>query len=261
MVAQPQTRESVPAPVPDPAEGRRAKRRRELHQRVLDTAAELFSRDGYDATTVERIAAEADIVPATFFNHFPSKEDVLREVGQEVFVRFHRLVEEQLAREVTTVERLRGFAARSGELVHRAPDMTRRVLMAVLRSSRPGESGAELAALEADFAALLRRGCEAGDLPADLDVPLVSEILVSAIIGAMSHWINDSSYPLQRRLGEILSLLAARLLDAAAGGATTTAATTKRNRSPRSSGNKTAATPAARNRNPRTRPSGPKERP
>ena len=260
MVAQPKIREAVPMTATDPAEGRRAKRRRELHQRVLDTAAELFSRDGYEATTVERIAAEADIVPATFFNHFPSKEDVLREVGQEVFVRFHRLVEEQLAREVTTVERLHGFAARSGELVHRAPDMTRRVLMAVLRSSRPGESGAELAAMEADFAALLRRGCEAGDLPADLDVTLVSEILVSAIIGAMSHWINDSSYPLQRRLGEILSLLATGLLETTAGGATT-AVTTKRNFAARASGTKTAATPAARNRNTRTRPSGPKERP
>ena len=139
--------------------------------------------------------------------------------------------------------------------------MTRRVLMAVLRSSRPGESGAELAAMEADFAALLRRGCEAGDVPGDLDVPLVSEILVSAIIGAMSHWINDSSYPLQRRLGEILSLLAARLLETTAGDATTTATTAKRSFAARASGAKTTATPAARNRNPRTRPSGPKERP
>ena len=124
----------------DAAEGRRSRRRRELHQSILATAAELFARDGYDATTVEKIAATADIAPATFFNHFRSKEDVLREVGQDVFSRFRRLVDEQLERRVTSVERLHGFAARSAELVRRAPEMTRRVLMAVLRTSRPGDA-------------------------------------------------------------------------------------------------------------------------
>ncbi len=201
------------APAP---EGRRSRRRRELHQSILATAAELFARDGYDATTVERIAAAADIAPATFFNHFRSKEDVLREVGQDVFSRFRRLVDEQLARPVSSVERLHGFAARGAELVNRAPEMTRRVLMAVLRSSRPGESGAELASMQADFAQLLRRGRDddapARDVPEDLDVDLAAEILVSVVIGAMTHWINDPGYPLERRLRESLSLLADRLL-------------------------------------------------
>jgi AcrR family transcriptional regulator len=193
-------------------EGRRARRRRELHQSILETAAELFARDGYDATTVEKIAGAADIAPATFFNHFRSKEDVLREVGQDVFSRFRRLVDEQLVRQVSSIERLHGFAARSAELVRRAPEMTRRVLMAVLRTSRPGEAGAELASMQADFARLLERGREARDIPDDLDVALVAEILVSVVIGAMTHWINDPGYPLETRMRETLSLLGDRLL-------------------------------------------------
>jgi AcrR family transcriptional regulator len=193
-------------------EGRRARRRRELHQSILATAAELFARDGYDATTVEKIAAAADIAPATFFNHFRSKEDVLREVGQDVFSRFRRLVDTQLARDVSSIERLHGFAERSAELVRRAPEMTRRVLMAVLRTSRPGEAGAELASMQADFARLLERGREARDIPDDLDVALCAEILVSVVIGAMTHWINDPAYPLESRMRETLSLLGDRLL-------------------------------------------------
>jgi len=44
----------------------------------VETAAlELFERDGYDATTVERIAARAGISSATFFRYFRAKEDVL----------------------------------------------------------------------------------------------------------------------------------------------------------------------------------------
>ncbi len=193
-------------------EGRRARRRRELHQSILATAAELFARDGYDATTVEKIAAAADIAPATFFNHFRSKEDVLREVGQDVFSRFRRLVDTQLARDVSSIERLHGFAERSAELVRRAPEMTRRVLMAVLRTSRPGEAGAELASMQADFVRLLERGRDAEDIPDDLDAPLCAEILVSVVIGSMTHWINDPGYPLEKRMRETLSLLGDRLL-------------------------------------------------
>ena len=196
----------------DENEGRRARRRRELHQSILETAAELFARDGYDATTVEKIAAAADVVPATFFNHFRSKEDVLREIGQDVFARFRRLVEEQLARKVSTNERLRGFAARSAALVRRAPEMTRRVLTAVLRTARPGEAGTELASMQADFTRLLERGREARDIPDDVDVDLVAEILVSTVVGAMTHWINFPDYPLERRMRDTLLLLGDRLL-------------------------------------------------
>ncbi len=211
----------------DASEGRRSRRRRELHQSILATAAELFARDGYEATTVERITKAVDIAPATFFNHFRSKEDVLREIGQDVFSHFRRLVDEQLARPVASLERLHGFATRGAALVRRAPEMTRRVLMAVLRAPRPGEAGAELASMQAAFAQLLRLGraddALAKDVPDDLDIELTAEILVSVVIGCMTHWINDPAYPLERRLRASLTLLGDRLLTP-----TTTARTASR---------------------------------
>lgn len=45
--------------------------------RILDAALDLFERDGYDATTVARIAAAAGVSEMTFFRHYRSKEAVL----------------------------------------------------------------------------------------------------------------------------------------------------------------------------------------
>src|SRR5262249_25901348 len=40
-------------------------------------AMRLFQEQGYEATTIEQIADAVEISPSTFFNYFPSKEDVV----------------------------------------------------------------------------------------------------------------------------------------------------------------------------------------
>ncbi len=45
--------------------------------RILAAALELFSRNGYAATTVEDIAAAAGVTPMTFYRHFGTKDQVL----------------------------------------------------------------------------------------------------------------------------------------------------------------------------------------
>jgi AcrR family transcriptional regulator len=44
--------------------------------RILATAADLFYKQGYRATGVNEIIKHADVAKATFFAHFPSKEDL-----------------------------------------------------------------------------------------------------------------------------------------------------------------------------------------
>lgn len=46
-------------------------------ERLLGTASELFYREGIHAVGVDRIIAEAGVTRATFYRHFPSKEDLV----------------------------------------------------------------------------------------------------------------------------------------------------------------------------------------
>lgn len=52
---------------------------RGARQRILDTAADLFYREGINATGVERLAAEASVSKRTLYQHFPSKAAVVEE--------------------------------------------------------------------------------------------------------------------------------------------------------------------------------------
>lgn len=61
---------------PAPA-GLREQKRKETLRRITDAGIRLFGLKGYEATTLEDIAAEAGISRRTFFHYFKSKDDIL----------------------------------------------------------------------------------------------------------------------------------------------------------------------------------------
>ena len=54
------------------------KRKSEPRERLLATAIELFYNEGIHSVGVDRIVKEAKVTRATFYRHFPGKEDLVR---------------------------------------------------------------------------------------------------------------------------------------------------------------------------------------
>lgn len=59
------------------AEGLRERKRRQTRERISDAAMTLFLENGFEATTVDDIAAKADVSKRSFFDYFATKEDVV----------------------------------------------------------------------------------------------------------------------------------------------------------------------------------------
>lgn len=64
-------------PYPCPVTTLRDRKRARTRQALVDAAADLFARNGYERTTVADIAAAAEIGTRTFFSYFASKEELL----------------------------------------------------------------------------------------------------------------------------------------------------------------------------------------
>jgi AcrR family transcriptional regulator len=92
----------------NPSGGTRMERKREdTRQKIIRLALKLFREQGLGATTMEQIAAEADIAKGTLYSYFPVKEAILDEYIRRNFEQSNAARAEQMRQLDDTRARMR----------------------------------------------------------------------------------------------------------------------------------------------------------
>lgn len=179
-----------------------ASTRRECQRAVVEQVAlTLFLREGFDKVTVEQIAAEAGVAPATFYRYFGTKHGVLF-AYQDEFVSAVRTA----ARGTASKDRTRALTAALycfADLLERSADRLALRDEVVLRNpALMPQTIAVQRQWEDELAAGLAasRGLDEPDLAARLDAA-VGLVLTRV---AFRRWRDDHAGTLRERLTDVL---------------------------------------------------------
>jgi AcrR family transcriptional regulator len=175
--------EPLEAPAP---RGLRERKKARTRAAIRQHALRLFREQGYEATTVEQIAAAAEVSPSTFFRYFPTKEDVVLQDDMDLL--WAEAVRAQPA-ELTPIAALRGAMHDIiGGLTPETADQLRETTE--LATSIPAVRARSLDELARTIGVIAQLAAErAGRSPDDLNV----RAFAGAVLGiAMAVWFGAS---------------------------------------------------------------------
>jgi AcrR family transcriptional regulator len=188
---------------------RRERRKLELRSRVLQAAVALFDARGFHETTVSEICEQADIAQQTFFNHFPSKRDLVRELAFLSIDQLLRDIEAVRKENPSTRDRLFHLFDQVAENAVELAPMHRELLSEIISAvQESGEQAAEAHRLRDAFASIVRDGLAAGEVTTRFGEPTLTDVVMGAFYTLMFNWVNIDDYPIQEQAHEAARFLA-----------------------------------------------------
>jgi len=166
--------------------GLRERKKQKTKAAIQRAAMRLFKKQGYEETTVEQIAAAADISESTFFNYFPNKEDVViyDEYDPMMFAALETAPKgETLAQ---TFDRL--LSQLGDVFVSDREVILERAKLSLEEPELRARAWGELEKARDAFAAIIAK--RTGREPGDFEVQLTAMTLIAAGFQAMIEWVR-----------------------------------------------------------------------
>ncbi len=183
-------------------------------ERLVRAALDLFTEQGYDATTVSQIAERAGgLTKMTFFRHFPDKREVLFAAGQEIHSRILADAITAAPAEATPLQAVAAaLDALSATFSEDRREFSARLLVVIAGT---GELRERAAAKHAGLAQAVTAALEKRGAP-ELAASLAAELGLRAFDRAFEQWASPASQQtlteLTRRALDELRAAAASLI-------------------------------------------------
>lgn len=168
------------------ARGLRERKKLKTRESIQREAMRLIGKQGYEQTTVEQIAAAVEISPSTFFNYFPSKEDVVMYDAYDpmiVSLMAERPVGEPLSASMRSVlEAMSGIFERDREII-----LARGRLWFEVPALR-ARMWEQLDQAQLLMSTVIAR--RSGRDPGDFEIRVIVMIAVTAALEGMREWLH-----------------------------------------------------------------------
>ncbi|CAN5400591.1 TetR family transcriptional regulator [soil metagenome] len=158
--------------------GLRERKKRRTRSTLIDVAVDLCQRQGYDRTTVEQIAAAAEVSTRTFSRYFPTKESVIAAAADEI----DEIIAAALATQPTDISAYEALlrahlGAFTPDETGPSPAFTRTAVMIQIVNASPtlNESAFAIKQDLAENASLREIGARLGLPPTDVSVRLIAD--------------------------------------------------------------------------------------
>lgn len=174
----------------DTSSGSRVERKKEeTKKKIINVALSLFKKQGYNETSMEQIAREADIAKGTLYNYFPVKEAIVdeyikrnfRKKNQERILALRRLPDTRARLTLALGEMFEGVMAQK-ELFEKYIIYRTKVLLS-FRQDESEKSGFNLVANE-----IIELGQKSGEIRSDLPNYVLVELFEFAFIEAAKQF-------------------------------------------------------------------------
>lgn len=197
-----------PAQINNTAQHSRRERKKD-HRRtkIRDAAFELFERQGFEATTIDQIAALADVGKGTFFNYFPTKQNVLTDYYTRLSAEFISIAENiktgnAQKRFAKLFEATEKMFQREGKIVDVLyPEVFKQPKLITLDENIEER-------VSAIYAGWLETDKNKKKVRNDLDTPLAVRLIFDIWSATLRAWIEaDKSFSLAQELNRKFELL------------------------------------------------------
>src|SRR5262245_9001887 len=178
---------------------RREREREEVRRKIVDSARDLFAKEGYEKVTMRRIADAIEYSPTTIYNHFEDKDDLVRALCEEDFSRLFAALSPAIGGASDPMEGIQQLGCAYVTFGLSYPNHYRFMFMTPEKTEEPDETSPGRRSFGLLLAAV-DRAMEAGRLRRE-DPNLVAQVLWASIHGAVAllitlrpqHWPTDPS--------------------------------------------------------------------
>ena len=198
----------------DPGRLSRRERTRQQHRdEIISAATDLFAEHGYEGTSMQMIADQAEISVGKLYLHFEGKESIYREVMDYHAGEIRRRSGEAIDPSMSPIDKIR---ARTMAVIEYIEENEAFVRFYVSEMEGGGKGCCQMEESEhtmhmEEYTALIREAIETGDIP-DEDPELITAMIHGAGHAMMAHIVEKGDMP-YRKVAEYVDRMILRPLE------------------------------------------------